>query len=397
MSSCVSDKMLALTQKNSAVREMFEEGNRLAKLYGRENVYDFSLGNPNFPAPAKVKDAVFDVLETEPSTLVHGYMSNAGYPDTRAAIAESLNTRFGTAFTEHNILMSVGAAGGLNVNLKTLLNPGDEVLAFAPFFLEYGNYIRNYDGELKIVPPNLPGFQPDPAALEAALTEKTKAVILNSPNNPTGIIYSEQTLRALSAVLEKKAAEYGHPIFLLSDEPYRELAYDGADVPWVTKLYRNTVVCYSWSKSLSLPGERIGYLVIPSEIDDYQLVFDAASIATRVLGFVNAPSLMQRAVMRCLNEKTDLAGYDGNRKKLYHGLRAAGYDCAEPQGAFYLWVKTPCDDLKFAQMAKKYNILVVPGSSFACPGYVRVAYCVSPQTIEGALPGFEKLAAELGL
>ena len=397
MPNCISNKMFALTQKNSAVREMFEEGNRLAKLYGRENVYDFSLGNPNFPAPEKVKDAIFDVLESEPSTMVHGYMSNAGYPDTRAAVADSLNRRFGTAFTDGNIIMTVGAAGGLNVILKTLLNPGDEVLAFAPFFLEYGNYVRNYDGELKVVPASLPGFQPDPAALEATLTEKTRAVIINTPNNPTGIIYSEETIKALGAVLEKKEAEYGHPIFILSDEPYRELAYDGAVVPWVTKLYRNTVVCYSWSKSLSLPGERIGYLVIPSEIDDYELVFDAASIATRILGFVNAPSLMQRAVMRCLDEKTDIDGYDSNRNALYNGLKAAGYECAEPQGAFYMWVKTPCDDKEFVQRAKKYNILVVPGTSFACPGYVRIAYCVSAQTISGALPGFKKLAEEFGL
>lgn len=397
MANCISDKMFSLTQKNSAVREMFEEGNRLSKLYGRENVYDFSLGNPNFPAPAKVKDAVYDILENEPSTMVHGYMSNAGYPDTRATIAGSLNGRFGTAFTEQNIIMTVGAAGGLNVILKTLLNPGDEVLAFAPYFLEYGNYVANYDGILKVVPANLPSFQPDPAALEAALSEKTKAVIINTPNNPTGVIYSAETIKALGAILEKKSAEYGHPIFILSDEPYRELAYDGAVVPWVTKLYHNTIVCYSWSKSLSLPGERIGYLVIPSEIDDYSLVFDAASIATRILGFVNAPSLMQRTVMRCLDEQTDLAGYDGNRKKLYEGLKAAGYACAEPQGAFYLWVKTPCDDKEFAQKAKKHNILVVPGASFACPGYVRIAYCVSPQTIEGALPGFQKLAAEFGL
>jgi len=397
MASCISEKMFALTQKNSAVREMFEEGNRLAKLYGRENVYDFSLGNPNFPAPAKVKDAVFDVLNNEPSTMVHGYMSNAGYPDVRQTIAESLNKRFETAFSADNILMTAGAAGGLNVILKTLLNPGDEVLAFAPYFLEYGNYIANYDGVLKVIPANLPSFQPDPKALEAALTERTKAVIINTPNNPTGVIYPAETIEALGAVLEKKSREFGHPIFIFSDEPYRELAYDGAIVPWVTKLYRNTIVCYSWSKSLSLPGERIGYLVIPSEIDDYPLVFDAASIATRVLGFVNAPSLMQRTVMRCFDEKTNVNGYDSNRKALFSGLKAAGYECAEPQGAFYMWVKTPCDDKEFAQRAKKYNILVVPGTSFACPGYVRVAYCVSPQTIAGALPGFEKLAEDLGL
>lgn len=397
MSHHISEKMYALTQRNSAVREMFEEGNRLAAIYGRENVYDFSLGNPNIPAPEKVKAAVTEVLETEPSTMVHGYMSNAGYPDVRSAIALSLNKRFETAFGAENILMTVGAAGSLNVILKTLLNPGDEVLALAPFFLEYGNYVANYDGKLVVVPACPPDFQPDAQAVKNAVTEKTKAVIINSPNNPTGVIYSEETLKRLAAVLEEKQAEYGHPIFIIADEPYRELCYDGAEVPWLTKLYRNTIVGYSWSKSLSLPGERIGYLVIPSEIDDYSVIFDAASIANRVLGFVNAPSLMQRAVMRCLDEKTDIAAYDSNRKQLYNGLKAAGFSCAYPQGAFYMWVKTPGDDKEFCTMAKKYNILVVPGTSFACPGYVRIAYCVSPKTIEGALPGFKQLAVDLGL
>ena len=397
MSHSISEKMFVLTQRNSAVREMFEEGNRLAALYGRENVFDFSLGNPNIPAPTKVAEALFEVLETEPSTRVHGYMSNAGYTDVRDAVAASLNRRFGTDYDSTNILMTVGAAGGLNVILKTLLNPGDEVIVLAPYFLEYGNYIANYDGVSVVVPPNPPSFQPDAEAIGHAITPKTKALIVNSPNNPTGVIYTEETLRRIAAVLEEKQRELGQSIYLLADEPYRELAYDHAQVPWLPKLYRNTIVGYSWSKSLSLPGERIGYLVVPCEVQESKLIFDAASIANRVLGFVNAPSLIQRAVMRCLDERTVIAAYDANRRKLAEGLREAGFACAEPQGAFYLWLKTPCDDKAFCALAKKYNVLVVPGASFACPGYVRIAYCVSPETIKGALPAFRKIAEELQL
>lgn len=397
MTHHISEKMFQLTQRNSAVREMFEEGNRLASIYGRENVYDFSLGNPNIPAPEKVKEAAVSILESESSTNVHGYMSNAGYPEVREAVANSLNKRFDTSFTADNILMTVGAAGGLNVILKTLINPGDEVIALAPYFLEYGNYVGNYDGTLVVVPANTNGFQPDAEALRSAVTPKTKAVIINSPNNPTGVIYSSETIKTLAAVLEMKQEEYGHPIFIIADEPYRELAYDGAEVPWLTKFYRNTLVGYSWSKSLSLPGERIGYLVIPSEVEDYKLIFEAASIANRVLGFVNAPSLIQRVVAKCLDERTDINSYDNNRKLLYNGIKEAGFECAYPQGAFYMWVKSPCDDKEFCNMAKKYNILVVPGSSFACPGYIRIAYCVSPKTIEGAIPGFKKLAKDFGL
>ncbi len=397
MSHTISEKMFGLTQKNSTVRAMFEEGNRLAALFGRENVYDFSIGNPYFPAPEKFKDAVIDVLENEPSTMVHGYMSNAGYPDVRQTIADSLNGRFGTGFDAGNIIMTAGAAGGLNVILKTLLNPGDEVICLAPFFLEYGNYIANFDGKLVIVEPNVPTFQPDAQAIAAAVTEKTKALIINSPNNPTGVVYSAQTIAKIAEVLEEKQKEFGHPIYIISDEPYRELVYDGVEVPWLTKYYRNTIIAYSWSKSLSLPGERIGYLVIPSEADEAALIFEATSIANRILGYVNAPSLMQRAVAKCLDESTDIAAYDGNRKLLYDGVKAAGFECAYPEGTFYLWVKSPCDDKEFCAMAKKYNILIVPGSSFACPGYVRIAYCVSQSTISGAIPGFKKLGEELGL
>ena len=394
----ISEKMIKLAQNNSVIRAMFEEGNRLAVEFGRENVFDFSLGNPNFAPPEAVKTAVIDVLtDTEP-TDIHGYMSNAGFPSVRTAVADSLNRKHGTAFTAGNIIMSVGAAGGLNVALKTLLNPGDEVIAFAPYFVEYGNYVTNYDGKLVVVPANPPSFQPNPEALAAAITPKTKAVIINSPNNPTGVIYSAPSLDAIAAVLEAKQAEFGTSIYIISDEPYRELAYDGYEVPWVTKFYRNTIVGYSWSKSLSLPGERIGYLVLPSELDEFELIFDAASIATRVLGFVNAPSLIQLAVARCLDEQTDVAAYDTNRRLLLDGLTKLGFECVNPNGAFYLWIKSPDgDDKAFAAAAKKYNILFVPGTSFAGPGYVRIAYCVAKATIENAMPGFAKLAAEYGL
>ncbi len=393
----ISEKMMQLAQNNSAIRAMFEEGNQMAARYGRENVFDFSLGNPNFPAPDAVRKAIFDILNSQDSMTVHGYMSNAGFESTRQAVADSLNKRFGTAFTVNNIIMSVGAAGGLNVVLKTLLNPGDEVATFAPYFVEYGNYVKNYDGVLIAVPPNTKDFQPDPEKLAAVITPKTKAIILNSPNNPTGVVYSAESIRKIAAVLEAKQKEYGTSIFIISDEPYRELAYDGVDVPYITRFYKNTIVCYSWSKSLSLPGERIGYIVIPSEADEYQLVYDAACIATRVSGFVNAPSLQQLAVEKCLDETTDVGAYDVNRKLLYKGLTDCGFTCVYPQGAFYMWMKTPADDKEFSNAAKKYNLLIVPGASFGCPGYVRIAYCVAKSTIERSLPAFKKLAQEYGL
>jgi len=389
--------MIKLAQNNSVIRAMFEEGNRLAEQFGRDKVYDFSLGNPNFAAPAAVKSAIIDILNDTEPTEIHGYMSNAGFPAVREVIAKSINKKHGTAFSTGNIIMTVGAAGGLNVALKTLLNPGDEVIALAPYFVEYGNYVNNYDGKLVVVPANPPTFQPSAEALAEAVTQRTKAVIINTPNNPTGVVYTAESLRAIAEVLEAKQKEFGTSIFIISDEPYRELAY-GADVPWITKFYRNTIVGYSWSKSLSLPGERIGYLAIPSEVDEFELVFDAASIATRVLGFVNAPSLIQLAVARCLDASTDVAAYDANRALLYDGLTKLGFECVKPDGAFYLWMKAPDgDDKAFSAAAKKYNILIVPGTSFAGPGYVRIAYCVAKETIENSMMGWVSLAAEYGL
>ena len=396
----ISEKMRPLVENNSVIRVMFEEGKRLASIYGAENVYDFSLGNPSVPAPEQVNQAILDTLAQEDSMLVHGYMSNSGYEDVRASIAESLNKRFGTGFHQGNILMTVGAASGLNVILKTLLNPDDEVIVFAPYFLEYKNYVWNYDGKLIEISPNTVDFQPNLEEFEKKITARTRAVIINTPNNPTGVVYSAKTLTAMADVLRKKQREFGIQIALISDEPYRELAYDGVEVPYVTQSYENTVICYSYSKSLSLPGERIGYLVIPDAFADSKQVFAAASIANRVLGSVNAPSLMQRVIKRCVEQEVevDLAAYDRNRNRLYQGLTDLGFSCIRPQGAFYLFVKSPIEDEKaFCVQAQKHNLLLVPGSSCACPGYVRIAYCVSYEQIERSMPAFEKLAADYGL
>ena len=391
----IAEKMKPYLKNNSAIRMMFEEGKRLAAQYGPENVYDFSLGNPNVPAPAKLKDAIVDILHEVDPVVVHGYMSNAGFPQVRKTIADNLNMRYGTAFTENNLIMTVGAGSALNVCLKTLVNPGEEVIVFAPYFLEYGAYVRNYDGVLVEVAPDTDTFQLNLSDFEKKLSEKTKAVIINNPHNPTGVVYREETIRALAEILKEKQKEYGHAIYLLSDEPYRELAFDGAVVPFVTKYYDNTMVVYSYSKSLSLPGERIGYVVIPDEVEDSADTIAAATIANRISGCVNAPSLIQLAVARCADAEVDLGYYDRNRRTLYEGLTKLGFTCVKPEGAFYLWLKSPEEDERqFVEKAKKYNILMVPGSSFACPGYVRLAYCVSYEKIVKALPEFAKLAKE---
>ena len=395
----ISDRMVGLVNNSSVIRAMFEEGKRLANIYGPENVYDFSLGNPNVAAPKAVNEAIKAIVDEEESVAIHGYMSNSGYEDVRDVLANSINTKFGTRFNSSNIVMTVGAAGGLNVLFKAILNPGDEVITFAPFFGEYKSYAANADAKLVVVSPNPPSFLPNMAEFEEKINERTKVVIVNTPNNPTGVVYSEDTIKAMAEVLNRKQKEYGTNIILFSDEPYRELAYDGVKVPYITLFYDNTVIGYSYSKSLSLPGERIGYLVIPDEVTDAEEVQSACNVATRILGFVNAPSLMQRVIARCVDVDIteNVAQYDANRQALYEGLTKAGFECVKPEGAFYMFVKTPVDDKQFAEMAKKYNILVVPGSAFGCEGYVRVAYCVAHSTIINALPKFGELAKELGI
>ncbi len=394
----ISERMAKMAAGGSAIRAMFEEGKRLAKEYGAENVFDFSIGNPYFAPPEAVKNAIVDIITNEDPMYVHGYPANAGYPEVRKAVADSLNARFGTKYDENNIIMTVGAAGGLCDVMHTLLNPDDEVICISPYFFEYNNYITTPGGKVVVVPASeSEGFVPDVEAIARAITPRTKAVILNNPNNPTGVVYPAELLRKYSDMLLEKGKEYGTVIYTVSDEPYRELVYDGVEVPWMPNCVANSIVCYSWSKSLSLPGERIGYIVIPSEIADGQLIFDAAVVANRMLGFVNAPSLMQLVVARCLNESTAIDKYDANRKLLYNGLHELGFECAYPAGAFYMWVKTPIEEREFIARAKAYNLLLVPGSNFGTPGYVRLAYCVSGDMIKRSMTAFAKLAEECGL
>ena len=389
----IAKSMESYVKGSSVIRAMFEEGKKMAEKFGPENVFDFSLGNPSVEPPAAVKNAILELVEQENPTTLHGYMNNSGFEDVRDAIAGSINRRFGTSFDENNILMTVGAAGGLNVILKSLLDPGDEVIAFAPYFGEYNNYIRNFGGEVVAVSPDYETFQLNLSEFREKITSKTKAVIINNPNNPTGVVYHEDTIKELADILKEKSLQMGHAIYLISDEPYRELAYDGVEVPYLTKYYPHTIVGYSYSKSLSLPGERIGYLVIPDEVEDAENLKAAANVANRILGFVNAPSLQQKVIKACVDTEVDITPYDKNRKLLYSKLTELGFECVKPEGAFYLFMKIKGDDEKaFVAKAKEYNLLLVPGSSFMGPGYVRIAYCVDYDMILRALPAFEKLA-----
>lgn len=370
----------------------------MVEKYGADHVYDFSLGNPATPAPESVNLALKKAVDEMDPLVLHGYMSNSGYEDVRKSMADNLNRRFGTDFSEHNIIMTVGAAGGLNIIFKTLLDPEDEVIVFAPYFGEYRSYAANFDARIVEVEPDFESFQPDLEKFAGKISKRTKIVLVNTPNNPTGVVYSEETIQKMAEILRQKEEEYGTDIYLVSDEPYRELVYDGAEEIFLTKYYHNTIVGYSFSKSLSLPGERIGYVAVPDEVSDGEDIIAGLEVSNRTLGFVNAPSLIQKAVGACVNEKTDIAFYDRNRKLLYEGLTKLGFTCIRPQGAFYLWMKSPDEDEeRFVQNGKKYHIIMVKGGAFACPGYVRLAYCVSPEMIQRSLPEFEKLAKEYGL
>lgn len=394
----ISDKMKNVVKNNSVIRQMFEEGKKLEKIYGKENVYDFSLGNPSIESPKKVNQSIIEIIQKEDSLKIHGYMNNAGFEDVRETIANSINKKYNTTFSKNNIIMVCGAASGINIILKSIINPNDEVITFAPYFMEYNNYIQNYDGKVVVVEPNTIDFQPKLEELDKKINKMTKALIINSPNNPTGTIYSIETIKKIAKILESKQHEYGHEIFLISDEPYRELAYDGNEVPYITKYYNNTFVVYSYSKSLSIPGERIGYVIVPSEMEDSSNMINALTIANRIIGCVNAPSLMQKVIMNCIDETVDLTTYNINRNLLYNSLTEYGFECIKPQGAFYLFVKSPIeDDNAFCNKAKEFNILLVPGSSFACPGYVRISYCVATETIKNSLQAFKKLANEFKL
>ena len=391
----VNQKMYELGTKKSTIRTIFEFGRKRVAEVGEENVYDFSLGNPNVPTPDFIKEAAVDILTHMEPSAIHGYTVAPGNPQVRKALADSINSRFGMAVTEKNLFMTAGAAASITICFKALFQPEDEYITFAPFFPEYRAFVESVGGKLVVVPAQPEDWQIDFAAFEKLVTNHTKAVIVNSPNNPSGAVYSAETIKKLAEILQAKEKEYNHPIFIIADEPYREIAFDGYTVPYIPKYYANTLVCYSYSKSFSLPGERIGYIVVPDSVENFEKVYGAIAGAARVLTHVNAPSLWQLVVGRCADKPSDISTYVKNGQLLYQGLIDAGFTCVKPQGAFYLFPK--CleeDDYAFCKRAQKYDLLLVPGTDFGCPGYFRAAYCIKTETIEKSLPLFKKLAAE---
>ena len=387
-----NSKAYALGANRSCIRELFEYGRSRAAVVGEENVLDFSLGNPSIPAPQAVEEAIRDILRETPSVAVHGYTPAGGDMAARAAIARELNRRYDWDVTPQELFLGCGAAPELIAVFRALTVPGGKILAIAPYFPEYAPFVEESGLEFGVVPAQEPDFQIDMEALEALLTENTQAVIVNSPNNPSGVVYSRETLQKLGALLGKKSREYAHPIYLVSDEPYRELVYDGTEVPFVPAIYRDSIVCYSYSKSLSLPGERIGYIYVPQKATDGEALYAAVAGAARSIGHVCAPSLFQKVIARCAQIPPDLDSYDKNRRTLYEALVEAGYQVAKPQGAFYLFVKAPEGDGEaFSQRAKERDLLIVPGKDFGCPGYCRLCYCVPYEKILKSIPIFRDL------
>ena len=389
----ISKKISHNLANSSMIRAMFEEGEKLRKIYGADKVYDFSLGNPDPEPPAEVKSALMELVGSgEPK--MHAYMNNAGYPEVRETIAQKINSETGLNLSFNNIVMTVGAGGALNVVLKTLLNPGEEVIVFAPFFVEYTSYIDNHGGKTVIINTDFKTFLPDPEVLRAKITPNTKAIIINTPNNPTGVVYGRDTLDSIAKVLEDKSKEYGNTIYLISDEPYRKLAYD-VEIPNILTIYKNAIMIDCFSKSLSLPGERMGYIATNPEAEDVAILMNGLIYCNRVLGFVNAPALFQKVIAKSINSSVDINIYKERRDLLYNSLTEFGYECVKPDGAFYLFPKALIpDDIEFKNRAVKYNLLIVPGSGFGAPGYFRLAYCVSLETIKNSLPAFEALAKE---
>ena len=388
-------KMIQLGSQRSVIRELFEFGKRRAEEIGAENVFDFSIGNPSVPAPDCVNEEMIRLIrETDPVTL-HGYTSAQGDAKVRQTIAQSVNRRHGTAFRAENFYMTVGAAAALSCVLRGLTCPDDEFIVFAPYFPEYKVFIEAAGAKMVVIPADVENFQIDFDALERAITPRTKGVIVNSPNNPCGAVYSEKTIIRLSRLLGEKSKEYGEPVYLISDEPYREIVFSGVTVPYIPKYYENTIVCYSWSKSLSLPGERMGYVLVPDSVQDSETVYAAVAGAGRALGYVNAPSLFQRVCAACCDMTADVSLYERNRDLLVKNLREYGYHVTEPGGTFYLFPRSlEPDAVTFSERAKKYNLLFVPGDGFGCPGHVRISFCVPTERVERALPYFKALAEE---
>ena len=388
----VSERMLQLGTARSVIRELFEYGRQRAAEVGAENVFDFSLGNPSVPAPDAVNAAAIRLLREQPETI-HCYTSAPGDTGARAKIAQSLNRRFGESYTPEELYLTAGAAASLCCVFSGLTCPEDEFIVFAPFFPEYRVFIEGAGAKVKVIPPEIENFQIDFAAFKQQITPHTKGVVINSPNNPSGVVYSRKTLEMLAAILTEKAAQYGHPIYLISDEPYREIAFAGVEVPWVPQIYRDTIVCYSFSKSLSLPGERIGYVLVPRQVTESDAVYAAVAGAGRSQGYVNAPSLFQRVAAECCDLTADIGVYERNCTLLTRALREMGYHVAQPGGAFYLFPRSlEADDMAFSERAKQFDLLLVPGSGFGVPGHFRIAYCVQTEMLERALPRFRALA-----
>lgn len=392
----ISKKIEDFLDNSSFIRKMFEEGEKLRAIYGIEKVYDFSIGNPAMEPTKKCQEYLIELV-TNPTPGMHGYMSNAGYPETRKAIANYLKKENGLSFGAEHIIMTVGAGGALNVALKTFLNPNDEVIVFKPFFVEYRFYADNHGG-ITVEIPTTSEFKPDPDILASSITPKTKVILINTPNNPTGVVYNPEDLENIQKVCQTKEKEYGTTIYIISDEPYKKISYDGEKVPSVFNYIDNVVVVTSHSKDLALPGERIGYLAVSPKCKDASKVLDGMVFCNRTLGYVNAPALMQKLVANLQEESVDVNIYQTNRDLLYNHLTSLGFSMNKPKGAFYLFPKSPLEnELEFIDIAKKYNILLVPGRGFGLPGYFRISYCVSRETIINSLPAFTELAKELNL
>lgn len=392
----LSEQVLAMTKQKSVIREIFEYGMGRRKVVGDENVFDFSIGNPSVPAPKTVEKAMYELMEEEDAVSRHGYAPNAGIPAVRETIAQSLNSKYGMDYTANNIFMTNGAAASLGILFKVLTNGGDdEIITFAPFFPEYQAYAIAAGIHLEVIPADVSSFQINFDILEEKISANTKAVLINSPNNPSGVVYSKETIERLAKLLDEKQKEYGHAIYLISDEPYREIVYDGFEVSYVPHFYDNTLVCYSYSKSLSLPGERIGYIAFTNKIEDADIMMGALTQAARLLSYVCVPSMFQKVVAKCVDETADLSVYAENKKMFYNALTEMGYECVEPGGAFYLFPKALEEDAEaFCERARKYDLLLVPSDSFGCPGHVRICYCVDPDMIKRSLPLFKKLIEE---
>lgn len=388
----ISKKMQKSLEEGISIRDIFEEGKKLVEKHGKENVYDFSIGNPCVVPPSIVNETMIEILKAEPGLSLHGYPSNVGFPEVRQCVAEYLNKTYSMNYTFESIVMTGGAAAAIAVILKALIDQDDEVITFSPYFWEYKNYVESFYGKLVPALCDQKTLQPDPETFRKAFSEKTKMVIINSPNNPTGAVYSEESIKMVCEILKEKEAEYGHPIYLVSDEPYRLLAYDNVFVPYIPQYYKNTLVVYSYSKALSIPGERIGYIAMTPDVDGFRELIAGFTMGLRFLGYVNAPTLQQKMLLKCVDKSVDISLYASNRDLLYNSLTKMGYECIRPDGAFYLFIKSlEEDDTKFCQKAKEEMILLAPGSAFHGPGFVRLSYCVNHDVVEKSLSAFQRL------